>query len=322
MTFGAVACSKHKPSLAVGPNDEITVLTNTPRNGPVMTQVWRLLAYPVQVVGMEAAFRVDPAPYSDFKTHQFVKNQAFVVDLSKKDHLAKDLPRVLESAVPERYKAHEPFLSVVRDLWATGQSTLFAVAWSESDLVRLLAQCDSTDLRRSLEDAVVTGLGKTMFSLGEEKSIPAQVAREYGWTMRLPTGFYAADDPKGRFVKFNSEEPVRLILVHWEDGELPLDEATWNPVLSRTLWVYDDEDTFMPEHTRSHTTSFQGAPALRWEGVWQNEKYVIGGPFRALACHRDGRSFLLIGIVFAPGESKVPILRQVEAILNTFRMVG
>jgi len=315
-------CSKHKPVMAVGPNDDISIFTNTPPDGPVMRELVRLLAYPVEVVGKEDAFRLDPVPYSRFDVHRFVKNQAFAVDLSGDDDLAKDLPRVLESAVPDRYRGKEPFLAVVRDVWATGQTTLFAVAWSRDDLARLLADCDSTALRRSLEDGVVAGLGKTMYALGEERSIPAQVAREYGWTLQLPSGFFAADDPKGRVVKFNSENPVRLILVHWEDGELPLDAGSWDPILSNVLRVYNDGDFFMPDRTRNDTVTFQDRPALRWEGIWQNEKYVIGGPFRALAFHRDGRSFLLIGQVFAPGESKVPVLRQVEAILNTFRLVS
>jgi len=71
-----------------------------------------------------------------------------------------------------------------------------------------------------------------------------------------------------------------------------------------------------------YTRAFQGAPGLRWEGVWQNEKYVIGGPFRAFACHRNGDSFLMVGLVYAPGQDKMPALRQVEAMISTFRMVG
>lgn len=314
-------CGKHKPVMAVGPNDDISVFTNTAPDGQVMQELRRLLVYPVDVVGEEDSFRLDPVPYSRFDVHRTVKNQAFAVDLSAGDDLAKALPRVLESATPDHYRAHKPYLSVVRDVWATGQTTLFAVAWSQEDLVRLLADCDSTALRRMIEDGVVAGLETTMYALGEERALPAQVAREYGWTLRLPKGFFAADDAAGKMVKFNSEDPVRLVLVHWEDKEIPLVPAAWDSTMSRILRVYNDGDFFMPDRTTAEADTFENAPALRWEGIWQNEKYTIGGPFRALAFHRGDRSFLLIGQVFAPGESKVPVLRQVEAILNTFRVV-
>jgi hypothetical protein len=75
------------------------------------------------------------------------------------------------------------------------------------------------------------------------------------------------------------------------------------------------------ERTRVFPDTFQDAPALKWEGIWQNDKYVIGGPFRAFAFHRDGASYLLTGIVFAPGQDKVYALRQVEALMKTFRLV-
>jgi hypothetical protein len=78
----------------------------------------------------------------------------------------------------------------------------------------------------------------------------------------------------------------------------------------------------MADKTMARPATFQGQPAVKWEGIWQNEKYVIGGPFRAFACHRDGRSYLLIGQLFAPGQSKVYVLRQLEALLGTFRTVS
>jgi hypothetical protein len=199
---------------------------------------------------------------------------------------------------------------------------MFAVAWSRDDLYEVLAASDSTQMRRRFENAVVAGLGKTMFEMGEERSIPAQVAHEYGWTMRLSPGFFAANDPKGRLVKFNADDPVRLIMTHWREEEMPLTAEAWNPVLSHILSVYNDEDFFMPERTNIFPVQFQDGEALKWEGVWQNEKYVIGGPFRAVAFHRDGKSYLLVGIVFAPGQDKVHILRQVEALMTTFRLVS
>jgi hypothetical protein len=176
-------------------------------------------------------------------------------------------------------------------------------------------------VRLDYERAVSEGLSKTMFGLGEELAIPAQVARSYGWTMRLPGGFFAAEEPEGRFVKFNADEPVRLILVHWVPGNVPLTREDWSPILSRILLVYNDGDEVLQERTRVFPDRFQGSPALKWEGIWQNEKYVIGGPFRAFAFHREGTSYLLVGILFAPGQDKVYALRQMEGIMSTFRLV-
>lgn len=321
LAAGAPACGRHEPTQAVGPNDEISVLTNTDPEGLVAGEVRNLLAYPVEVMGKEDAFRLDFVPFPRFGVHRYVKNQAFAVDLSKDDDLAKAFPGMVPPAVHERIEAREPFMILVRDLWATGQTTLITAAWSYQDLLDLLRDADAEAWRRRYENAVVDGLIKTMFSLGEDTVIPTEVARKFGWTLRLTTGFHAADHPEGNFVKFNSENPVRLILVHWVDREVPLVEDAWEPIMARMLDVYDDGDFVLKERTRTFPDTFQDAPALKWEGIWQNDKYVIGGPFRAFAFHRGGVSYLLTGIVFAPGQDKVYALRQVEALMKTFRLV-
>jgi len=319
-------CGHRKPAGAVGANDEVSVFTNTPRHGAVADTIEHLYAYPIQVgptitKGSEPAFRLDFPSFSRFVTYKYVKNQIFAVNLSRDDPLAHALPGMLGKAGKSQIKAHTPFRLLARDRWATGQTTLFAVAWSDTALLHLFTGADSTSLRHDYTEAAVEGLTKTMFGLGEEKDLSAQVAREYGWTLRLLDGFYAAQDPKRDFVKFNSADPVRLILVHWVDEKVPLDAASWDPLLSDILEVYNDGDFYMPSLTRSRSVQFQGRPALRWDGIWQNEKYVIGGPFMAFAFQRGDRSYLLIGQVFAPGSEKVPILRQVDAMLHTFELV-
>ena len=154
------ACPPHEPVSAVGPNDEITVLTNADPEGATADELRRLLAYPVEVVGREDAFRLDFIPYHQFEIHRHVKNQLFAVDLSGDDDLARALPRMLTSVVEDKLTAREPFLLLLRDLWATGQTSLFAVAWSGADLRRLLAEADSTQLRRSFESKIgVLGIG-------------------------------------------------------------------------------------------------------------------------------------------------------------------
>lgn len=319
--LSGVGCGKHKSAGAVGANNQVSVFCNEPRDGRVAATIQRLFAYPVEVVGKQDAFRLDFVPFERFHVHQYVKNQVFAVNLSRGDDLARALPKLLGNAGKVRLGSRKPFFFIAQDAWATGQTSLFAAAWSESDLYRLLAQADSTRLRRDYENSVVRGLTKTMFDLGERKDLPAQVAGKYGWTMRLLENFHGSEDPKQNFVKFNSNEPVRLILVHWVDKSLALIPEIWNPILSEILKRYNDEDFFLPERTEIFPEPFQGQPALKWEGVWQNEKYVIGGPFRAFAFHRGKRSFLLVGQVYNPGGEKVQLLRQVEALMTTFRIV-
>jgi hypothetical protein len=315
-------CGSRPQPGAIGGNDEISLFTNASARGPVIPEIRRLYAYRVDVVGPEAAFSIESVPQSRFSVYKTVKNQVYAVNLGARDQLAKALPGILGDRGKQLLDARKPFRLLLTDRFATGQTSQFAVAWNEPDLLRLFTEADSVELRRTYEDSVVRGLVETMFSLGEETELPAEVAREFGWTMRLNKGFFGAMDSARSFVKFNAAEPVRLILVHWLDETVPLTEEAWDPVMERILKVYNDGDFALAERTRAFPVSFQGEPALKWEGIWQNEKYTIGGPFRAFAFHRGRRSYILVGEVFAPGADKVYLLRQVEALMNTFRVTG
>ena len=314
-------CGREDLVSAVGPNDEISVFTNTPPGGPVAREIARIYGYEVEVVGREPSFYPELVPYVRFDGHKHVKNQIFAVDLSGDDRLARDMPGIVKRVDAGKLRTREPFRLMVRDLWAFGQTTLIAAAWSGEDLLRLLAESDSASLRFQFETAVAENLPRTMFAMGEDRSLPARLAREFGWTMRLLPGFLATSDRDKNVVKLNAPDPVRLVFVHWVDGAVPLEESSWSGTLERLLDVYNDGDYVLADRTDARSTHFQGEPAVRWEGVWQNDKYVMGGPFRAYAFQRGGRSFLLVGLVFAPGHEKVPILRQLEGLFRTFRPV-
>ncbi len=218
----STGCGKQPHPGAIGGNDEISLFTNASSRGPVIPEIRRLYAYPVDVVGPEAAFSIESIPQSRFAVYKTVKNQIFAVNLGARDQLAKALPGILGDRGKELLAAGKPFRLLLTDRFATGQTSLFAVAWNEPDLLRLFTEADSVQARRTYEDSVVRGLVETMFSLGEETELPAEVAREFGWTMRLNKGFFGAMDSARAFVKFNAAEPVRLILVHWLDETVPL----------------------------------------------------------------------------------------------------
>jgi hypothetical protein len=317
----APGCGEFKKSGATGSSGEVTIFFNTAPDGLARTALDGVFDYDIDVVSLERAYLLDPVPFDRFGIHRQVKNQIFLVDLSRDDELARRVPAFLGDRGRELFRTGEPFRLLVHDLWADGQTTLFVVGRSERELVDLLSG-DVEGLRRQFEESVVEGLTRTMFSLGETPQLTRQTAREFGWRLRFPGGFYAAADAEGRVVKFSAENPVRLVTVHWLDEDLPLDPGAWRPHMDRILARYNDGDFVYDPATRAVVTEFQGEPAVRWEGVWQNEKYTIGGPFRAFAFRRDGRSWILLGQVYNPGNDKVPALRQAEAILHTFRIVS
>ncbi|NNF06305.1 MAG: DUF4837 family protein [Candidatus Eisenbacteria bacterium] len=322
-TLLTTSCTRREgDSGAVGPVGEVSVFTNEPRDGEVVTTFLDIFNYDLDMIGPESSYRIDLVKFDQFKVHRYVKNQVFLVNMGIDDDLARTLPSFLNANGKAKLRQGKPFRHLVRDQFARGQVTLFLVGRTSNDLKTLLADTSPELQRRSFEAAVVGGLSETMFSLGEDKQLPISVAQDFGWTVRLPNGFYGAKDADGRFVKFNADDPGRLLLVHWVEEVVPLELASWAPIMDRILKSYNDQDYVDMSALKTYVTNFQGQRALKWEGIWQNDKYTIGGPFRAYAFERDGRSYLLIGQVFNPGSKKLPTIRQMDAIMNTFRAVG
>jgi hypothetical protein len=312
-------CSYEAPG-AVGSNGDVSVFMNIPRGGGVERAVRRVFGHKVNTVFPETAYYLDFVSFSEkYGVHRHFKNHLYLVNLSRDDRLSRTVPGLIGVEGRRRMGEGKPFRLLVRDLHAVGQTALFLVGRSEEDLLGLLPPSEEAAIRREFERAVVEGLVHTNYSLGEELELPQEVAARFGWTLRLPEGYYGAVDAANRFVKFNAASPVRLVLVHWMDEVLPLSAEAWNPIMDRVLFVYNDGDVVEPENTVSYPYRFQGGPAMRWEGVWQNEKYVIGGAFRAVAFTRDDRSYLMLAMVYIPAQDKLPTLRQVDAVLETFR---
>jgi len=319
LALSAPGCANRGPVPAVGPSNEISVFTNVPRESAAMDTLRAVFERNVNVVSKEQAFVLDFVAFEHFDVHREVKNQIFAVNLSVDDALSRAVPGPLGVEGRRLMKDHRPFRLLIHDVYARGQTTLFVIGWSETDLRDALSEIPPIDLLREYETSVIRGLTETMYTLGDEPELARQVANEFGWTVHLPTGYFASSDPEHDFVKFNADEPPRFLLVHWTDEPLPLDPATWDPILAWMLTTYNDGDFADSSDTYTYAGSFQGRPALRWEGIWQNEKYTIGGPLRAVAFRADDRSYIMAMEMFAPGAVKLPTLRQIEAIATTFR---
>ena len=72
--------------------------------------------------------------------------------------------------------------------------------------------------------------------------------------------------------------------------------------------------------TPEKVVDFNSRYAIRLDGVWQNEKHVMGGPFRSYGFYdeNDGRLYMIDLAVYAPGERKYQYIRQLDGIASTF----
>jgi len=310
---------------ALGPNGAVTLVTDLRPDSPAVRAVYAVLGRPIFTVRPEPAFALTQVAGAEFSRVERDRNLVLLVDLAGSGP-TRDRIRELSlwSGSAAGTRAHSdsarPWEQLVLDPWAHGQTVLVLSAAGEAELARSIV-ADRDRIYRRFETAVTDQAGVLLFARGgEETSVRKELARLYGWSLRIPRGYRVGGEANAGFVRFFMREGgSRLLFVHWQDGRRQLPPAdsclALRAQLAAQFYTGDFVDFARSGGTR---TTFLGHEAVELAGVWQNDAYTMGGPFRT-HCFLDGDRFVMIDLaVFAPTASKVALLRQLEAIARTY----
>jgi hypothetical protein len=115
------------------------------------------------------------------------------------------------------------------------------------------------------------------------------------------------------------EEPKRWLRIHYgPSGDAPQRSEEWLALRDSLLFAERNGDRVLAERAGAGPGDFQGEPCVLLEGIWQNERYLMGGPFRSYGLLRGKRYYLIDLSVYHPPAGKLPALRQLMAIATTF----
>ncbi len=317
LTVLAISCSK--PMIAAfGSNSEILIVT-TPRCSEEAMKLKNILSREIVTVQYEPAFKVRIVTKADLRTELNRKNVLLLDYLSPESRLEGKIRDVVGQKFDELERG-ETYRYVVYDRWARGQAVMVVTAPTKQDLNRLLDE-KADEIFNFVETCVQTRLNKALFYGGEQKVATKRLLDTYGWTLRLPTGYkidetYASE----RVVKIMEDKPARMITVYWEGGQWSDESKNCLDRKRMLAWQYWDEDEVVDETLRIEEGEFLGHKAIVLSGTWENKKYTIGGIFvtYCFSCPEAGRHYVVDAAVFAPGLDKLPLLRELKAILSTF----
>jgi hypothetical protein len=303
---------------AFGSNSGITLVT-TPRCEEIAKTLATSLEREVVTVQYERAYNVTLITTGDVKNHDSRKNIVVIDYLEPGNDLAGTILS-LSGQSKDDVRSGRTAIFHREDRWAMGQVVVGITAPTEAAL-RQIVETRSDDIFKYVETVVQARLNRAIFNAGEQEPVTERLAATHGWSLRLPPRYevdekYASE----RVIKIMNEKPARMITIYWEDGEWGDRQATCIDRKKMLAWKYWDEDEIVEDALRIDEVAFSGSPATHLTGTWENKKYVIGGSFMSycFTCPDCGRNFFVDGAVFAPGFDKLPLLREIEAILVTF----
>jgi hypothetical protein len=231
-------------------------------------------------------------------------------------------PVVARAGQPEQL----PALLEAENIWARGEQRVFALVLppggGAAEVQQLLPALHERVDTRFRQYAV-----ERMFASGRNLELWEQLGHEAGFQLLLPQ-VYRTERLDSAYVFSNvyraDSDIVRVVLVSWRDGAVPLSReaiVSWRDSWLDRYGNYRQET--VPEHTTGRPIAHEGAPAFEVQGTWQRPpgEWPAAGPFitRVVQCAEQNRSYLLDAWLFAPGRAKYEYMIQLEQILNSFR---
>ena len=324
LLLASFSCSMRRGS--IGSHDKILVLADSTLWLQVEDDLRAVLERSSFTPQPELIFTVLQKNTDELRRITRHPNVLILGTLQSEGEMKELVDKLLSAESVERIKNDEAFLFQKKDAWALDQILAVLVSNDVETLKNnIREQSDKIfDVFDTFSEAYTH---RTIFSQFEQKTLKKDLMRKHGWNVRVPHDYHVAvDSSELRFVWLRRFEPQRWFSIYWEQVDDPslLSKEWLLEKRATTIKEYYDGDYVYQDSTitvREKLVDFNGRYAIRLDGVWQNEKHVMGGPFRMYGFYNesDGRIYMIDLAVYAPGRRKYPFLRQLDAMAHTFK---
>lgn len=227
-----------------------------------------------------------------------------------------------KSEIYEKYFSSMPLkdsftLYRMEDVFADKQLVLLLIGKDPSSLQKGL-KTYREKIRKFIDEELLQRLWDYTY-LGGVNEKAQRKLEEYGIKLMVPSGFTLIEKYASyNFLYLVAHNPDRNIFIHWNNPIAKLSPEIILNLRDSLTALYYDNDYIEKKLTTVKPWVFKQFKGFRVEGVWQNEKYTIGGPFISFAFNTPHRFYFIDALLFSPEKKKLSSLNQLEVILNTF----
>ena len=273
----------------------------------------------------ERSFLQKWVPLNLIDSYKKRRNIIFIGLLDQNDPVSEYVKKMLSIEIQSKILKGEIFTIFKEDLFAFDQLGLIICAADRNQLESKLLNQSET-IYKKFEDYHFNRLERILFSGDEQIDSEEFLSKEYGWMVRIPYSYQIVKRTSdSNFVWIKRTEPSRSLFVYRVPGEDSMITENWIRGIRDSLaTVYFDGDSISIGDTYTLQTEFNGTPAMKMVGIWQNHQQILGGPFRTYVFYeKDSGYIYLVDIsVVAPGKRKKPYLDQLEVIARTFKITS
>lgn len=299
---------QYQPPHAAGKDTEIITICQDSTYKLIEDELKSSLERVIYTPTTEYIFSITQIPPSKFNIHKFRKNILVIGKVGEGfiDSL------LAEEAKQEKQRGNYIFGET--DLFVRGQALLIIATPEEITLKRVIIE--NRDL---IFNFFGNGVRKRLkYSLYKDGAQFLGLRGKYGFSISVPKGWIIKEDKDG-FLSFMRHRPDRIISIYWQDKPYSeIDKQKAIEMRNKIARRYFESDYVNHELTRFYKVKFHNRVAYKLDGVWQNDKRVMGGPFRSYIFNTEERFYFIDMHMYAPGVKKWYYLQQLEIICDTF----
>ncbi len=318
LALSLASCSGHMMS-AVGESDDLIIVVDSGVYGSTGSLLKKTLSGKRPWMLGEPAYEVlltTPRDFGDLRSRRHI----LLLGVWEEGRVA-DLVRKSVAGIPISGPIE---LHIATDVWAKRQVVATLMGDSQAELTSYI-ESHGDELLETLIAAARERLVVGLCEDAADAGISVMLEERYGWSLCLPSGYeFDSGAAEQGFVIFGRTRPDRFVFVRWTDSEEG-EEITRDSLIAARDAVcrayHNGDKVELRRPVLVDTVSFSGRTALRLSGWWGNMDLIGGGPFRTYAFHdaEDQRTYIVDVSLFAPGLDKTPVMRNLDAIANTFR---
>ena len=340
----AAACSDEKNSASLPPatgisGDMYLVMDSLQWEGPLGDLLDSV--FNAEMRGLpreEGIFRthwVDPRKLNFILKQR--RNLVFVTTLDGRGQGASVLRKLYNPESLEVIKTDTTiFFTTKPNLFANGQEVMFLFARTEQELIDKVGR-HSQRLIEYFNRTEITRLSKSLMKSGRLKGMSAWLHENYQADLLVPFGYKLVErNPEFVWVRQINPRDDRDVFIartpYTSQDQFTKENliAFRNAVCAKYLFedpdlpdsylVTETEIPFVPVEARP--VNFNKHYAVELRGLWRTNNKSMGGPFVGFALVDEAAQqfYYIEGFTFSPGREQREIMRELEAILSTFRL--
>jgi hypothetical protein len=242
--------------------------------------------------------------------------------------------QVVKNFMTPNYIQDNPdkFIISQKDIYASGQEVLYLFSGTEQELVARINK-NRALIRNFFNQKEKERLLASMFVAKEKTGISNRMLKEHGFMLRIPNG-YRLEANEADFVWYRSPGAIdKNIFVYYTtyNSDKAFENKNIIALRNRITGQYIFEDPEDPQSfiiadtvnipTVYRSVKFNKKYSKEIRGIWKANNLSMGGPFMAyiFVDETNDRLYYIEGFIVAPGKNKREPMRELEAILSTFK---